>query len=417
MPSSPRRFGLVTLALLTCLGLGSTRFVQAEESPDQGGWSAPVVLQSSDARMGDRFGRVVALSGNTLAVGKRYEESWGGSVTVFMRPHGAWGELTTLDVVHGDAHQPLRGTVAVSGDTLAVGVGGRSYPGGAVCVFTRSGMDWNQQAFLYPSEAGPEPDFGAALALSGDTLVVGAEGQSNRAGAAYVYTRSGTTWTLQTVLRASNADAGDFFAKAVAIDGDTIAVGAPLEASSPSGGSADNSSYRCGAVYVFARSGTTWSEQAFLKASDGEEVDSFGEAVALSGETLVVGASGADADEEYEQTGAAYVFARSGTTWNQQAVIAAPYGRGNEAFGQAVAVAVDRIAVGATGVAQGAGAAYVFGRRGSAWSQQARLMASNATSNDFFGYSVALTDTTLAVGAPQKAGSARSTGEVSVYKR
>jgi hypothetical protein len=287
--------------------------------------------------------------------------------------------------------------------------------------------------------------FGQSVALSGDTLVVGAmeedsaargvngDGENDTAqgsGAVYVYTWNGTTWLQQAYLKASNTDPGDRFGLSVAIDGDTIAVGAIREDSAESGingNDTDNSSTDSGAVYIFQRSGTTWSQQAYLKASNRDAFDYFGWSLALSGDTLVVGASreasratgvnGNGADNGAPQSGAVYVFRRTGATWAQEAYLKASNSEALDYFGHSVAIDGDTVAVGAisessdeTGVsgsgannnAPKSGAVYVFARTGGGWTQQAYLKASNTEADDWFGAWVSLSRDSLAVGAPNE---------------
>src|SRR2546427_1801066 len=162
-------------------------------------------------------------------------------------------------------------------------------------------------------------ELGLSAALSGDTLVVGADAQDTPGGvdtgAAYVFVRSGTTWSVQQQLVASDAAASDAFGSAVAISGDTIVVGAPLD-DTPAGTDA-------GSAYVFVRSGTTWTEQQKLVASDAAAIDGYGYTVSISGDTAVVGAFTHDAPGGLN-SGAAYVYVRSGTTWSEQQRLVAP---------------------------------------------------------------------------------------------
>jgi len=291
-----------------------------------------------------------------------------------------------------------------------------------------------QQAYLKASDTGINAQFGYSVAISGDTVVVGARFGSNETGAAYVFVRSGSTWSQQAELIASNADVGDGFGSSVAISGDTVVVGAPVEASNAkgvNGNQADNSARQAGAAYVFVRSGTTWSQQAYLKASNTEEVDSFGWSVAISGDTVIIGAvledsdatgvNGDQTDNSATDSGAAYVFVRSGTTWSQQAYLKASNTGAGDQFGWSVAIFGDTVVVGAlnessdaTGVngdqtndfAFLSGAAYVFVRSGTTWSQQAYLKASNTDAVDRFGVSVAIFGDTVVVGALFEASSA-----------
>jgi hypothetical protein len=245
-------------------------------------------------------------------------------------------------------------------------------------------------------------------------------------GAAYVFMRSGNTWSQQAYLKASNAGEDDGFGSSVAIAGDTAVIGAWGENSGAigvNGDQSDNSTIASGAAYVFTRSGNTWSQQAYLKASNTEKFDFFGESVSIADNTIVVGAWGEDSsaigvngnqsDNSTIASGAAYVFTRSGNTWSQQAYLKASNTEDRHFFGSSVAITGNTIVIGAshessnaTGIdgnqsdnsAFGAGAVYVFSRSDSAWSQQAYLKASN-TEDDEFGSSVAISGDTVVVGA------------------
>ncbi len=206
-------------------------------------------------------------------------------------------------------------TLAVSAfyeDSNATGIGGNqnnddASDSGAVYVFVRAGGAWSQQAYVKASNTGNNDYFGYTLALSddGDTLAVGApfeDTTANSSGAVYVFTRSGATWSQQAFVKASNTGQDDLFGSYVALsaDGDTLAVGAPDEDSDATGiGGTDNdNTINSGAVYVFTRSGATWSQQAYVKASNTGAGDRFGYALALSGDgsTLAVGAFYEDSD-------------------------------------------------------------------------------------------------------------------------
>ena len=307
---------------------------------------------------------------------------------------------------------------------------------GAAYVFVRAGGVWSQQAYLKASNAEAGDQFGDNVAIEGDTLVVGAPIEASSAvggeadnsapfaGAAYVFVRAGGVWSQQAYLKASNAEGGDFFGVDTAISGDSLVVGAAGEDSSAVGGEGDNSVPIAGAAYVFTRAGGVWSQQAYLKASNAGS-DAFGENVAISGDTLVVGARlegssavGGEADNSAPSAGAAYVFARAGGVWSQQAYLKASNAEGGDLFGESVKISGDTLVVGAVGEdssavggeadnsAPGAGAAYVFVRAGGVWSQQAYLKASNAGGDDLFGGSVAISGDTLVVGASDEASSA-----------
>lgn len=306
-----------------------------------------------------------------------------------------------------------------------------------------------QQAYFKASNAEAGDGFGTSVALSGDTAVVAALGENSKsmgvngdqnnpglfyAGAAYVFVRKDGVWSQQAYLKASNTEASDYFGKSVAISGDTILVGAPSESSSATGvngDQSDNNAYRAGAAYVFARNGTTWSQQAYLKASNTRNSNGFGGSVSVSGDLLVVGASsesspsvGVNGSQVQSpssippERGAAYIFARSGTIWSQQAYLKASNTGKSDYFGYSVAIDGEMVVVGApyqgssgnggpAEVLDGSGAAYVFSKTAGTWSQQAYLKASNPDSIDLFGISVAASGETVVVGASGEGSAAK----------
>ncbi len=361
-------------------------------------------LKASNTSALDGFGFSVSISGNTVVVGARLEDS----------------NATGVD---GDQND------------------NSASASGAAYVFVRNGATWTQQAYLKASNTDADDDFGFSVAVSGDTIVVGARGErsnatgvdgnqlnnsSLNAGAAYVFVRNGSTWSQQAYLKASNSFAGDEFGRAVAVSGDTIVVGAVGEdggATGVNGNATDNSAADAGAAYVFVRNGATWSQQAYLKASNTGAGDRFGGAVSVSGETVAVGAEQEDSnavgidgnplDNSAPNAGAVYVFARTGTTWSQEAYVKASNTE-PDVFGCSVSVSGNTLAVGArledsaaTGVngnqadnsGGNSGAAYVFVRNGTTWSQQAYVKPSNTGANDLFGWSISLSGNVLVVGA------------------
>ena len=345
-------------------------------------------------------------------------------------------------VVSGTPSAPIPLPIGVTPVTVVVTAPDTVTQKTTTIVFNRGGVS-GQEAYLKASNTGGTDKFGWSVALSGDTLVVGApsedsnatgvngtqsDNSSQNSGAAYVFVRSGSVWSQEAYLKASNTGAADFFGQSVAISTDTIVVGAHGEASNATGVNGtqtDNSAANAGAAYVFVRNAGTWTQQAYLKASNTGANDEFGFAVAASGDTVVVGArhegssatgvNGNQADNTAQDSGAAYVFVRSGTTWTQQAYVKASNTGFGDGFAQAVALSGDTLAVGAVGedsnatgvngnqadnTAQDSGAVYVFVRSGTVWSQQAYVKASNTGGNDQFGVALALSGSTLAVAAP-----------------
>ena len=309
----------------------------------------------------------------------------------------------------------------------------------SVTVTRQLAASFGQQAFLKASNANTNDLFGAAVALSGDTLVVGAAGEGSSAnggeadnsapgaGAVYVFTRNNGVWTQQQpYLKASNADPNDKFGSSLALSGDTLVVGAVGEGSSANGGSGDNSAPAAGAAYVFVRNNNgVWLQQPYLKASNANANDLFGNSVALSDDVLAVGAvgesssaGGGEADNSAPNAGAVYVFLRNNNgVWVQQPYLKASNADAGDQFGL-VAISGNTLAVGAVGEgssaaggegdnsAPGAGAVYVFVRNNNGvWVQQPYLKASNANAGDLFGL-VTLSGDTLVIGAVDESSSA-----------
>ena len=181
--------------------------------------------------------------------------------------------------------------------------------------------------------------------LSGETLVAASVGANAMAGHAYVFVRSTGVWTQEALLEASNPATFDQFGDSVAILGDTIAVGASIEESGSTTDQADNSAIRAGAVYIFTRSGTIWTQEAYVKASNVALESRFGKSVSLEVDKLAVGSYWQD--DTFTDSGAAYIFTRSGTTWTQQSFIKAPNLEASDEFGISIVLSGDDLLVGA----------------------------------------------------------------------
>ena len=296
-------------------------------------WIQQAELTASDGAAQDYFGYSVAVSGSTMVVGAPKHtvgsNQYQGAAYVFAASGGKWVQQAELTASNGVANDWFGSSVAVNGSTVVVGATGHyasaSDTQGAAYVFVESGGKWSQQAELEPSDGKGVGGFGYSVAVSGGTAVVGyvnqIVGSERFAGAAYVFVESGGTWSQQAELTASDGMNGDNFGCSVAVDGSTVVVGANAHPLNPATGP--------GAAYVFVQNGETWSQQAELAASDGAGLDWFGNSVAVSGSTVVVGAyyhnvSGSSVLNQ----GAAYVFVQSGGTWSQQAELSSvrPHG-------------------------------------------------------------------------------------------
>lgn len=285
-------------------------------------------------------------------------------------------------------------SVAISGDYALVGAHGLAE---SAYIFVRSANGWTEQAKLTASDGSGGDNFGVSVAISGNYALVGASydaiGANPQQGSAYVFVRSGTTWTQQAKLTAGDGTANDNFGSSVAISGDYAIVGAPND----DNGAVGNQ----GSAYALRRSGSTWiTELPKLTASDGAADDLFGCSVAVSGSYALVGAK--QNTIGFFQQGAAYVFLRVGGTWSQQARLTASDFGGGDLFGSSVAISGDYALVGAPfntiGGNTNQGAAYVYMRTGVTWSDQIELVASDGAAYDYFGYSVAISGDYAVVG-------------------
>jgi len=305
--------------------------------------------------------------------------------------------------------------VALSGSTALVGAWGDDHHGptaGAAYVLRYNGAKWTQTAKLLASDAAPGDRFGAAVALDGDTAVVGAyyndQGRQD-AGAAYVFYFDGQSWVEQAKLVASDATAFDYFGYAVSIAEHTIIVGAwGNEARGPNSG----------AAYIFEYDGDTWVQRAKLVPPDGSADDRFGVAVALSGNIAIVGAY-LD-DERGQDSGSAHVFHRDGENWIWQAKLIAPDGAAGDRFGRAVAISGDTVVVGAylhAGPRTASGSAYVFRLKNGAWTPEAKLRPGDGSQGDQFGYAVALSADVALIGAFGADEGAVDSGAAYVFQR
>ena len=414
-------------------------------------------LKASNAGEGDFFGESISLSGDTLAVGVRFEDGSGsgdgsdnsadnaGAVYIFIRDgSGGWTQQAYLKSSNSEAGDLFGRATSLLGNTLVVGapgeagngLGGESdnsmFAAGAVYVFQRTGTTWDQVAYLKASNPDSLDQFGRSVALGEGLLAVGAIGEDSNglggqsdnnadgAGAVYVFARDGAgLWNQESYLKASNAEAGDLFGGSVTLDETALGVGALAEDGNRVNGEFDNSAESAGAAYVFRRNGTSWTQEAYIKASNAEMDDRFGESLSISGSTLVVGAvgedsgpSGGETDNTFGLAGAAYVFeADPSGVWTQQAFLKAGNADPLDAFGTSVAISGTTVGIGARGESSNgvseadnslfaAGAAYVYQRDSTGvWSQRVYLKASNPDLEDSFGASIAISGESLAVGA------------------
>jgi len=453
------------------------------------GWSCPqtfgalgqqAYVKASNTGEYDKFGTTVAISGDTMIVGAPGESSNGtgvngienndlapesGAAYICVRRDRIWTKQAYLKASDSLRDFAFGTAVSIDGDTVVVGAPGAisNNKFGAAYVFVRSGTNWAEQAVLRPSNQGGY--FGGAVGVSSNVIVIGAYRESSngtgvdgsqttytsmQSGAAYVFVGNGAFWAQRAYLKASNPQAFDWFGYSVAVwsseSSAVVVVGAPEEdsnATGVNGNQNNNNGFSSGAVYAFDSSFfVNWTQRAYLKASNTGLSDNFGHSVALYDEMLVVGApyedsnatgvNGDQANNDASDSGAAYVFFRTGTSYFPQGYLKASNPEEDDGFGRSVAVSDDAdgdsatytIVVGArdedsdgtqgNNNAFNSGAAYVFARStGGDWNPQAYLKASNPGGGfeafelaDGFGSSVGISGKTVVIGAPGEASNA-----------
>ncbi len=377
-----------------------------------------VATSSGDAGAGDQVGFSVAISGNTAIVGCFHDNITDGKVYVFVRdsiPWSAqsygWRREATL-APPGTKHTPaygyavaISGNIAIVGDPLGTFDPDLNPIASAAYVWRRSGGAWNLEKRIEASDDKYTSRFGASVAISGETAVVGAPAwgpfQHNAfRGKAYVFGSNGG-WTEAAQLEPDDGNREDEFGTSVSISGDTIIVGAPKHDVVTGTGTNENQ----GQAYAFVRTSGSWSLPTQLTGSAGAAFDYFGETVGISRNTAVVGAAG---PIDPPTVGVAYVFDRSGSEWSETQILAADDGQPGDVFGGAVAIADNTIVVGASLADFNAGpvsnpsqgAAYTFTRKDAVWTQQDKLQADAGQAHDGFGFAVAVGGVGIIVGGP-----------------
>ena len=343
----------------------------------------------------DFFGWSVAIDGSTAVLGAYGVTVNGhtqqGAAYVFTEADGIWTLAATLTADDGAPFDIFGSEVSLSGTVAAIGAYQADHSRGAVYVFTGSGGQWTQKARLAADDGASQDCLGWSVAVSDSTVIAGAPFaivDNRQTGAVYVFAPVGGAWGQRQKLTASDAQLGDFFGDAVAIDGATAVIGADSA-------TVDGHVVQ-GAAYVFDGTSGSWTEQAKLTSDDGAAYDNFGRSVAVSGATALIGAPYASSYE-----GAAYVFDGNGTDWHPGQKLLASDGAPDGYFGWSVALSGDLALVGAGSYSdQNPGHAYVFARSGGVWSETDEKSSGDGAGADYFGWSVAVSGTNALVGEP-----------------
>ncbi len=351
-------------------------------------------LLEADLEDGAHFGRAVAIDGDTAIVGASHVNIPffdPGAAFVYRFDGSDWllqQELLSFDGVDGDQ---FGDEVALDGDTVVVGAKGDD-PGfqtGSAYIFRFDGKTWFEQQKLFKPDGESFDSFGESVAVTGETVFVGASGDNANSGATYVYTFDGAraTWVLQQVLHPSDADQGlgRRFGRTVAIDGGAAVIGATDD---------NELGTKAGAVYVFRFDGSNWIEEQKLLPSKGIADDRFGISVSLSTDVAVIGTRISES---------AYIFNFDGASWNQEQILVASDGNPSQDFGRSVAISGDVVAVGAgddDANGMDSGSAYVFRFDGKSWLEEEKLLPVDGEPGDHFGLAVAISGETALIGAP-----------------
>jgi uncharacterized repeat protein (TIGR01451 family) len=386
-----------------------------------GTWSFQqrIISSNQDPNAPEQFGTAVALSGDTLVVGAPYDSRtrWlAGSAYVFAHTSGKWSEAQRLASPAPAEQDNFGMSVSISADTILVGApAGSSGRPGAAHVFVRSGSSYALQQTLEGAGAAGLAGFGRAVSLLGDLALVGApqaSGATAESGAVYAFVRSGSGWTQQAKMAAPDGENGDSFGSSVAVSVETALIGAPLD-------SYPGASFG-GSVYAFVRASGIWSFQQRLQPNDVASGDNFGSAVSIVGDLAVIGAPTHDLPSSLNH-GAAYVFGRGGGTWSQTSELV-PGPGAEQGLGMAAALSGNTVLLGApaedrAGVID-AGAAYPLDFTGASWVERPPLLAGDDFTGDRFGVSVSLSGDILAVGAlMDDTALGVDNGSASVFKR
>lgn len=378
-------------------------------------WFQQSKCVAGDRAAYDAFGRSVSISNDILWVGSDMDDDRGsnsGSAYLFLFVAGSYVQGAKYFPADGAADDNFGRSVAISGDEVVFG----SYrdddarPDCGSAYWARQSMgSWSMLGKLSPVDGAEEDLFGEAVALSGNTAVVGSpsdDPQGLDSGSVFAFTQAEGEWLVQGNIFPADASAGDRFGASVSIDGDGAIIGAPGK---------DSSGADAGGAYIFGRKDQQWSEDNNLLAADSVAGDQFGKSTAILGDTAVVGAPGCNTGR-----GAVYVYKKSSTGWEQQAKLSAQDGSVNDHFGGSVALAENTIVIGADGDDDNgpdSGSAYIFTASELGWSELQKIIASEGLPGDHFGGSVAIVGDTLAVGAQSRDGLAIDSGSVYVFAR
>ena len=359
------------------------------------GWSESQKLLASDGSLNDRFGCSAEINGYDAIIGAYFDDvsaqANAGSAYVFTYGGASWTQQAKLTASDAQSNDEFGWSVSIDGDYAIVGAhkeDGSGTDRGAAYIFYRSGSSWSQQQKLTPGDAEDGDYFGKSVSIDGEYAIVGAPGKSSNQGFSYIFKRTGGVWTQMTKVGATGSNKLGW---SVSIDGAFVIMGAY--------GTNSNT----GAAHIYELVGTSWYGRGALTASDGTISDLFGISVAIDGDYAICGAPGHDLGSGSE--GATYLFEKPTTGWTDMTEtqkITASDAAGGDGFGRSVSVDGDYAIVTAPdedGSGTARGAAYIFKRGSSTWSEVAKVIASDGANQDYFGWSASVSGNFAIVGA------------------
>ena len=363
-------------------------------------------LLPEDGKVEDHFGYSVAIDGTTALIGSHKTDATGiqdsGAAYVYSLGTAGWQQQAKLVAEPAYVGDTLGGNVALKHHMAMLGVINRDDKGkdaGAVVAFEKAANSWSQKQILTAIDAKAGDAFGQSIALTEHFLVIGAphsDAPHKDSGAAYVYVRNKNTWRFQAKLTAKDGNAGDLFGISVAINGDTVLVGADLN---------DERAENAGAVYVYVFDGKQWVQQAKLMAEDGADTDIFGVRVALFADTALISARRDDIENVGVDAGSAYIFERTSGEWAQTQKLVAPDGKADDRFARGVALNNDTALISAMhhdANGTNTGALYVFKKQLGQWRYTTKIVADDGAPEDRFGWNVALANKTAIIATPHR---------------
>ena len=379
------------------------------EQANNGDWVLRSKLEADGGASGFEFGASVDVQGNEVIIGAPGADNQRGAVYVFLRSGNTWAFQNKISPEEGQDGEEFGRALGYAGVDLIIGAPDHSNVNGAdagiVYLYSRILNNWNFETTVLASNKIVQPLFGASVAISDSIAVIGAEGKETDAGAAFVFERTDAGWRQVAELSASDGENGDLFGRSVDLTDGIIVVGAP--------GDDNENGTDAGAAYLFLEGTMGWSEQARLIASDGADNDNFAHAVTIDGLTVAVGSPQSD-PVAGEDAGKVYVFTANGALWNEQVILTAAEGFEGDNMGTSVALENTTLAVGTPQSNTRSGAVYVYEEIGSTWVQEAQLSGSDSQAGDAFGTDVGLQDNYIIAGAPLHNGDA---GAAYVFRR